>query len=577
MKDTTNNNAMKDTMKDTKKNATMKDAKKNGRKNSAGRANGTTASATAALRFAPTAIIMPQCVAMMRSDLTKQQLDALVIVITLLQPWLTAQLNHEATHSEALQRLTADYGAGDGLLRFPLSWQGTGMRERELAALAEATKAPGLGLRIIHGNSGGSWLYITAKMAACLLDLSKGYFYASPQLCHSLRSRYAVRLYWLMQAYCHQGGFTMSVAQLQAMLCPRTPHGSYAIFERNVIAQPMATLQKLYAEGRLPAYMLFCRLYNRQGKHYWAAAGTTLRDSGRPDALKFTIIRKDTPSPAAAVQLSPTPPAGTAQAATRPLTAKAPLPATTDATDAAQDIVLTLLHEDLQLPEKLAAREAARVTANMRQQFVNYAIMLKEVIDEKRSRKQQLRNQTAYVLACLHRFFEKQEEKEQAKSDEKGQAIAAANGKEQASGTMKPAVLSSGNQERPKRYEETETEEPKQGNIRKGMERQTAADETKKNKRRLPAADETDENKRRQSEKELHRRWQAFLASYSGRATAALGRARLTGLLRDGFLVSFSTADDEKLYRADFDAVQHAARKALDITCRFQPGLIVDR
>ena len=647
---------MKDTMKDTKKNNAMKDtmkgAKNNATNNAAGRTNGTTAAAAAAQRFAPGLIIMPYCVATMQSDQSRLQLNALIIAMSLLQPWLTAQLNREMTHEEALRQLVASNGAGPDLLHFPITWQAAGTtRCRGMMAIAAATKAPNLGLRIITADDGGDFqLYMTVRMASYLLDLSKGYFYISPQLCHAMRSRYAVRLYWLMQAHSHQGGFTMSIGQLQSIFCPATPQGRYTLFERSVIVQPLATLQKLHAEGQLPSYMLFCRLYNRQGHRYWVSASTTLRGFGTPDALKFTIIR---PGHAAPASTRATPPAeGPAQASmtekreratviaaaaktaetvaaaeTAETVAAAKTVAAAETTETAsaaaaspaerfqQDIVLTLLHEDLQLPEKLAAREAERVTANMRQQFVNYAIMLKEVIDEKRSRKQQLRNQTAYVLACLHRFFEKQEEKEQAKSDGKGQAIAAANGKEQASGTMKPSVLSSGNQEKPKRDEELKTEKPKQGNSRKGMKRLPAADETKKNKGRLPTADETkkdkgrlpaadetkknkgrlsaadetkkdkgrqtsdetDENKRRQSEKELRRRWQLFLSAYSGKATAALGRARLTGQLRDGFLVSFSTADDEKLYRADFDAVQQAARHALDITCRFQPGLIVGR
>ncbi len=669
MKDAMKSNAMKDTMKDAKNNATN-----NATNNAGGRTNGTTAAAAAALRFAPGLIIMPYCVATMQSDQSRLQLNALIIAMSLLQPWLTAQLNREMTHEEALRLLVASNGAGPDLLHFPITWQAAGTtRCRGMMAIAAATKAPNLGLRIITADDGGDFqLYMTVRMASYLLDLSKGYFYISPQLCHAMRSRYAVRLYWLMQAHSHQGGFTMSIGQLQSIFCPATPQGRYTLFERSVIVQPLATLQKLHAEGKLPSYMLFCRLYNRQGHRYWVSASTALRGFGTPDALKFTIIRPGHAAPASTRATHPA--EGPAQASMTEKRERATVIAaaaktaetvaaaeTTETASAAtenaetasaaagspaerfqQDIVLTLLHEDLQLPEKLAAREAARVTANMRQQFVNYAIMLKEVIDEKRSRKQQLRNQTAYVLACLHRFFEKQEEKEQAMSGEKGQAIAAASEKEQALGTMKPAVLSSGNQEKPKRDGELETEKPKQGNSRKGMGRQTAADETKKNKGRLPAvdetkkdkgrlpaadetkknkgrlptadetkkdkgrlptadetktdkgrlpaadetkkdkgrlsaADETGENSGKLAQKELHRRWQAFLASYSGKATAALGRARLTGQLRDGFLVSFSTADDEKLYRADFDAVQHAARQALDITCRFQPGLIVGR
>lgn len=532
-------------MNDTKKNTTD---------------NATSKAATVTGRI-PALIIMPYRVAMMQSDQTRLQLEALTIAMSLLQPWLTAQLNHEMTHEEALRQLVASNGAGPDLLLFPITWQAAGLtRSRGLMAIAAATKAPNLGLRITTADDGtNGQLYMTVRMAAYLLDLSKGYFYVSPQLCHAMRSRYAVRLYWLMQAHSHQGGFTMSIGQLQATLCPRKKSDGYGHFERSVIVQPLATLQKLHAGGHLPAYMLFCRLYNRQGHRYWMSASTALHGWGTPDALKFTIIRPDNAAPAIP---RATPPAeGPAKASgtekRKSMTANAvPLPS-----DRSQeDIVLTLLHDDLQLPEKLAEREAARVTDSMRQAFINHAIMLKEIIDEKRSRKQALKNQVAYVLTCLHHFFEKQENRGGAAKESEGKT----------SGEGRTSA------------ERADEAQPSLALKRRGTEQQPTKSEAKREAPSPSPLGRAGEGLPSPSPlgragEGLLNRWHLFLASYTGKATAALSRAKLNGQLRDGFLVSFATKDDEQAYRSDFDAVQQAARKVLDISCRFQPGLIVNR
>jgi hypothetical protein len=522
-------------------------------------------------------IIVPYQVAVMPLDLTKTQLDALVIAMMMLQPQLQSLLNHEQTHEELMRWLVTNNGAGQDLLRFPFTMQGMGLTRHVQMALADATKVPNLGLRVItHHEDKGSCLYMTVGMASSLLDLSKGYFYVSPQLCLAMRSRYAVRLYWLMQAHSHQHGFTMSIAQLRATLCPKRPNGSYAHFERNVIAQPLATLQKYYANGQLPSYMLLCRLYNRRRHQHWEAAGTALRGSGRPDALKFTIVRRENAAPASATFSQPAP------AKTAPTHASISLREGAAPTSASRqgDIVFTLLHDDLQLPEQLAAREALRVTDNLRPQFVNYAIMLKEVIDEKRSRRRPLKNQVAYVLTSLHRFFEQQERKGET-SDK---------GRECRKDAMKPQDFEEHNsacQLLVKKENATKSLANGDGTERPSMKetvsRRALADGegisssgsvAGENKAATP--DETGENCSTRSAAELRQCWQMFLSSYSGKAVGALGRARLTGQLRDGFLVSFTSDDDEQAFREDFDAVQRAARKALSITSRFQPGVIVD-
>lgn len=523
---------------------------------------------TTAIDRTPAVIIMPYQTAMMQSDLTKTQIDVIVIAMTMLQQLIRALLNRELTLKEALRRLTESNGAGHNLLRFPLRTDGKELSIRELTALTEATKTPNSGIRIVPDNEGkAGWLYMTAGTAAYLLDLSKGYFYVSPQLCRAMRSRYAVRLYWLMQAHCHQGGFTMSIAQLRAIICPNTTYRSYAHFERNVIAQPLATLQKYFSSGLLPTYMLICRLYNRQGNRYWEAAGTTLRGSGRPDALKFTIIPGNNAAPACANTPQPVPietaPAKPTENTQEQYPEKLPTIASPQQPTSPQnDIILSLLCDDLQLPEKLAEREALRVTDGMRQQFVNHAIMLKEIIDEKHSRKLQLKNQTAYVLTCLHRFFEKLESKAETANSEK----------KQVEKTMKPEVFEGKSTDNLPMAKATTADTP----VAKGVStNQPAADGNSGNT--APTADEKGKKVAKRSEKEMRHRWQVFLSSYSGKATAALGRARLVGQLRDGFLVAFTSKDDEQAFRCDFDAVQQAARRALDISCRFQPGLIVNR
>ena len=531
-------------------------------------------------------MVMPQQVALLQADLTKLQLDVLVLALMILQQHLHDLIDHRFTHDELLRRLLASNGVEPALLRFPLLWQGTGLSRRYLLSLGKAVQTPDFGLRVGFNEDGTvCWLYMTLRMASNLLDLRRGYCYVSPQLCRCMKSRYAVRLYWLMQAHSHRRGFTMTLDQLQAMLCPKTAHCDYANFERNVVTQPLSVLQQYGISGRMPFYMLFCRLYNRRGHHYWAAVGSSLRGQGKPDALKFTILPVHSPAPPSFTDM-PVPPAN--MAADCPVYASvssAVMPTDSSESIAAPveaktGIVYTLLHDDLQLPEQLAAREALRVTDNLRPQFVNYAIMLKEVIDEKRSRRRPLKNQVAYVLTSLHRFFEQQERKGET-SDK---------GRECRKDAMKPQDFEEHNsacQLLVKKENATKSLANGDGTERPSMKetvsRRALADGegisssgsvAGENKAATP--DETGENCSTRSAAELRQCWQMFLSSYSGKAVGALGRARLTGQLRDGFLVSFTSDDDEQAFREDFDAVQRAARKALSITSRFQPGVIVD-
>ena len=595
--------------------------------------NGRTVNATPTLTFKTnntmkdnnlSLIVMPYHLAVMQADFTKLQLDALIIAVLKLQHQITALLNHQQSPDEAISRLVADHGVNPNMLRFPLNWKGKGVRGRYIRSLVEDTRVDGLGLRVIDATGDGSdcRLYLSVKMARHLLDMSKGYFYVSPQLCREMRSRYTVRLYWLMQAHSHQKGFTMSVSQLQAILCARTPFRDYASFERTAIVAPLSKLYGHCSAGQIPSYLLFCRLYNRHGKHYWTAAGSPMRGTGRPDALKFTIFSPSNGAPASAAVAASNRAAESGKgkgAADRKQEAgdsqssaacgqgladkkQAAAPSNNQRQSLAGDIVYDLLHDDLQLPEKLAEREAARVTDSMRQAFINHAIMLKEIIDEKRSRKQALKNQVAYVLTCLHHFFEKQEARGGAAAEGEGKTggeggksavrvpanaesagasgegranagKAGANGegranagKAGANGEGGPSAGRAGAS-----AERADEVQPSLALKRRGTEQQPTKREAKRE-----ALSSSPSGKAGEGLLLLQNRWHLFLASYTGKATAALSRAKLTGQLRDGFLVSFATKDDEQAYRSDFDAVQQAARKALDISCRFQPGLIVE-
>ena len=541
-------------------------------------------------------IVMPYHLAVMQADFTKLQLDALIIAVLKLQHQITALLNHQQSSDEAISRLVADHGVNPNMLRFPLNWKGKGVRGRYIRSLVEDTRVDGLGLRVIDATGDGSdcRLYLSVKMARYLLDMSKGYFYVSPQLCREMRSRYTVRLYWLMQAHSHQKGFTMSVSQLQAILCARTPFRDYASFERTAIVAPLSKLYGHCSAGQIPSYLLFCRLYNRHGKHYLTAAGSPMRGTGRPDALKFTICSPSNSAPASAAVAASNRSAesgdGQSAADRKQVEAgdrqsasacgqglankkQAAAPSNNQRQSLAGDIVYDLLHDDLQLPEKLAEREAARVTDSMRQAFINHAIMLKEIIDEKRSRKQALKNQVAYVLTCLHHFFEKQEARGEAAKESEGKTSGEGRTSAERADEAQPslALKRRGTEQQPtKREAKREAPSPSPlGRAGEGLPSPSPlgrAGEGLLSPSPLGRAGEG-----------LLNRWHLFLASYTGKATAALSRAKLTGQLRDGFLVSFATKDDEQVYRSDFDAVQQAARKVLDISCRFQPGLIVNR
>lgn len=333
------------------------------------------------------AIMMPYSLATVNYDLTLPLINAIILIIRLLQPQLLKLAKH---CGETVETLFSDSERqADGTVRICFVGADYGFGSRDISSFGLGMLSLRWGLRFSkNGFDNGRASYsieLTHSALARFLDLSRGYLYIDPQLCRAMRSKFDVRLYWLMQAHRHQQGFTMTVGQLRDVLGINNSYTKYAEFERVTILKPIEAIARLYAEGRVDSRLTFSRVYNyRPGSNYVVAPERS-KGFRRPNALKFTVIAR--------------PQEASPEAAAVP-------PATAPAAPAAEKALITLLRDGLRLPEHVARIEASRVGKTRREAFLSFCINLREVMADKARRGDKVANRAAYVRKSLHRWIE---------------------------------------------------------------------------------------------------------------------------------------------------------------------------
>lgn len=331
--------------------------------------------------------MMPYSLVVVHYDLTMPLIKAILLIIRLLQPQLTRLAKHCGETVETL--FSDDERRSDGTVCVTFAGADYGVEARYFSSFELGIMSLRWGLRLSSlGNRKGRAMYaieLTHSALARFLDLSRGYLYIDPQLCRAMRSKFDVRLYWLMQAHRHQQGFTMTVGQLRDVLGINNSYAKYAEFERVTILKPIEAIARLYAEGRVDSRLTFSRVYNyRPGSNYVVAPERS-KGFRRPNALKFTVIAR--------------PQEASPEAAAVP-------PATAPAAPAAEKALITLLRDGLRLPEHVARIEASRVGKTRREAFLSFCINLREVMADKARRGDKVANRAAYVRKSLHRWIE---------------------------------------------------------------------------------------------------------------------------------------------------------------------------
>lgn len=441
------------------------------------------------IKGSQSAIIFPNSMALLPLNLSQSQTSLLTLIAWALLPQMHAI-------AEGGTATTAEDG-----MKLTIVGKDYGLTTRKLSAMAEGTKAFG-GHITMHQTKSikRSPVYeinINQRVMEKILDLHKGYFYIDPMVSMSMTNKTDVRFYWLMQLFSHKGAMTMTVPSLKNAIGAIDCYDKYFTFEQRVISHAQQTMDKLFGMGVVNVHFTFVRIYNKP-RRCIVPGGTPAGGKGLPDAISFTIMSRT----------------GKADGKTETLTA--------------DKDVMQVLCEDLHLPEKVAEAQAKRVDASRKQAFINFAITVKEVIDEKRSRGEKLRNPVAYIRTAINNFFlEREEDRHSVPS--------------RPSRPSKPSMPS----------------EPSRPIMPKMPTKPTAPTTP-----RRPFG-------------EWKRLWEKVLAEYGGSAKEALLRATFMGEERDVFLVKFASKADKDACANDYKALNTIAKRVLGINNRFQPAVIM--
>lgn len=478
-------------------------------------------------------IMVPNTIALLPADLSRGQISVITLILLNLQQQIYAKIDDNGADIQTLFR--REMLSTDGSLQMHIIHGEYGIDYRWFRTIQKSSAAFGGHITIARamdvGRRASCMIRLSSKALDLFLDMSKGYFYADPRLSIRPENKSDVRMYWLTQMYATMKGFTMSIPQLRSILGASKSYEGYFTFEDHIISHAQRTLSFMYEHNMSAVRFSFVRIYNHPHK-YIVAGGSPANGHGKPDALKFTITTKDTKD------------ANDEKKGYTESKANA---------SAADKEVVRILREELHLPEKMAIVEAARVSSDCREAFINFAISLKEVIDSKKSRGENLKNPLAYVCKCLHNYFLQRDAKE--KAIQQRQAA-----KQLQQQKVEQKILE---QKKISEQKNVELQRPELQKNRQGMGEESSIAAKPVDKPRRPFA-------------EWAKMWQQVMAEYDGPAKDALLRATFKGEERDVFCVQFASKADKEQCEKDYQRLNIIARRVLKLQSRFQPGVVMD-
>lgn len=468
-------------------------------------------------------IIISSAIALLPVDLSRSQLSVITLIALTLQRQINSMVENP---SLTIGDLFGSYNGllPDGSLEIRTVYGEYGIDCRWFRSMMKSSSAFHGHITIERaedvGRRASCLIKISRQMLEMFMDMSKGYFYANPLLSIRPENKSDVRMYWLTQMYASMKGFTMTVPQIRSILGASNTYDGYFTFEDHIISHAQNTMSFYFEHGMSPTRFSFVRVYNRP-KHFTVAGGSPANGRGKPDALKFTITTK---------------------------ACEAEDKKQNDTDKNVDNEVVRTLREDLHLPEKLATAEAARVSKEGKEEFINFAISVKETIDDKKSYGEKLINPTAYVCKCLHNYFAQRyssmHRMQERHSANVHQELPVSPSKKVRSGNADVVV---------------------------------AEDIVKKIQSDKIHAQQAEEAKSsRHTFAEWSQLWQQVMEEYDGPAKEALQRATFKGEERDVFCVQFETREDKAMCEKDYQRLNGIARRVLKLQSRFQPGVVMD-
>ena len=335
-------------------------------------------------------ILMPFVVAIMRSDLSKIQQDVILSIIEKIGGKIRAVLNKEVEKGMEMS-LFAEQELDDeeNTVKIQIYLKEFGVSKSHFPELRSALRMlAAVPVEIpFKSNSGRDYdkftnfcdVYIPKdvtynqycivsmkqEVAQKLLNLDFGHLYVGKKTSRSMKTKYSERLYWYIKAYANLGGVTLPVSELKKMIGVENKYKDFTTLEKRVLIKSQEEILSSFKEGTCECYFTYEKVWNNG------------RNRGTPDVIVFKILSGNHDFEKELV------------AASNNLT---------------QEFV-SIMVEDLGISQTVTSRIANRITPEFCQTYINKALELKALFDDKQ-KGGTIPNKMAYVVKSFNNLDE---------------------------------------------------------------------------------------------------------------------------------------------------------------------------
>lgn len=335
-------------------------------------------------------ILMPFVVAIMRSDLSKIQQDVILSIIEKIGGKIRAVLNKEVEKGMEMSLFAEqELDNEENTVKIQIYLKEFGVAKSHFPELRSALRMlAAVPVEIPYKSSTGrdydkftnfcdvyipkdvtynQYCIVSMKqeVAQKLLSLDLGHLYVGKKTSRSMKTKYSERLYWYIKAYANLGGVTLPVPELKKMIGVENKYKDFTTLEKRVLVKSQEEILSSFKEGTCECYFTYEKVWNNG------------RNRGTPDVIVFKIISGNNDFEKELVAAS----------------------------NSLNQEFVSIMVEDLGISQTVTNRIANRITPETCQLYINKALELKALFDD-RQKSGAIPNKMAYVVKSFNNFDE---------------------------------------------------------------------------------------------------------------------------------------------------------------------------
>lgn len=252
---------------------------------------------------------MPLELVLMRASFSKVQLNIIVTVLKTIGKKVNEIIENKMKNGDIMSLFPAsEFGENENCIQFVIRRKDFGIPSSHIEELKGALRL----MRIIPVD-----LPVTGKVTGvqytkytnlcsvtlpddgfkdyCIVEMSRQvashilhedirYATIVDSISRKLRSKYSIRIYWIVMLYAYRGGITFDYAEFKKQICGSEPkYDRYAHFESEVLHKARKDIFELYKQGLCE----YCFDY-----HPTKEDRKNSKEKGNPDTIIFTITKQ---------------------------------------------------------------------------------------------------------------------------------------------------------------------------------------------------------------------------------------------------------------------------------------------